>query len=89
MCKSIHVCVFIYIVDFLQVQWIDPSTFSFNVELAQLMSVGLDRIDFFDGVVVAHPMKKVFDSTHHRFSECVIRIDVDGVAIFRDRELTI
>ena len=52
------------------------------------MSVGLDGTDFLDGVVVAHPMKKVLNSTHYRPSECVIRIDVDGVAISGDRELT-
>ena len=81
-------CAFTYIVDFLQGQWTDPLTFPFDVELAQLMPVGLDGTDFLDGVVVAHPMKKVLDSTHHRPSECVIRIDVDGVAIPGDRELT-
>ncbi len=81
-------CAFNYIVDFLQGQRTDPSTFPFDVELAQLMPVGLDRTDFLDGVVVTHPMKKVLDSTHHRPFECVIGIDVDGVAISRDRGLT-
>ena len=52
------------------------------------MPVGLDRTDFLDGVVVTHPVKKVLDSTHHRPFECVIGIDVDGVAISRDRGLT-
>ena len=42
-------CAFNYIVDFLQDQRTDPSTFPFDVELAQLMPVGLDRTDFLDG----------------------------------------
>lgn len=80
-------CAFIYIVDFLQGQRTDSSTLSFDVELAQLMPVGLNRTDFLDGVVVTHPMKKVLDSINHRPFECVIGIDVDGVAIPRDRGL--
>ena len=74
-------CVFNYIVDFLQGQRTNPSTLPFDVELAQLMPVDLDRTDFLDGVVVTHPMKKVLDSTLHRPFECVIRIDVDGITI--------
>ncbi len=81
-------CAFTYVVDLLQGQRTDPSTLPFDVELAQLMPVGLDRTDFLDGVVVTHPMKKVLDSTLHRPFECVIGIDVDGVAIPRDRGLT-
>ena len=88
MYRSINVCAFIYIVDFLQGQRTDPSTLSFDVELAQLMSVGLDRTDFLDGIVVTHSMEKVLDSTLHRPFEGVIGIDVDGVAIPRDRGLT-
>ena len=87
-CRSINVCVFTYVVDLLQGQRTDSSTLSFNVELTQLMLVGLDRTDFLDEVVVIHSMKKVLDSTLHRPFECVIGIDVDGVAIPRDRELT-
>ena len=45
------------------------------------------RADFLDGVVATHPMKKVLDSTHHRPFECVIGIDVDDIAISRDRGL--
>ncbi len=52
------------------------------------MPVGLDRTDFLDGVVVTHPMKKVLDSTLYRPFKCVIGIDIDGVAIPRDRGLT-
>ena len=52
------------------------------------MSVGLDRTDFLDGVVVTYSMKKVLDSILHRPFEGVIGIDVDGVAISRDRGLT-
>ena len=81
-------CAFAYIVDFLQGQGTDPSTLPFDVELAQLMPVGLDRTDFLDGVVVTHPMEKVLDSTLHRPFEGVKGIDVDGVAIPRDRVLT-
>lgn len=87
MYKSINVCTFIYIVNFLQDQRTDPSTFSFNVELAQLMLISLDQIDFLDGVVVTHPMEKVFDSILHRPFKGVKGIDIDGVAIFRDRGL--
>ena len=82
-------CAFTYIVYFLQGQWTNPSTFPFNVELAQLMPVDLDETNFLDRVVVAHPMKKVLDSTHHRPSKCVVRIDVDDIAIPGDPELTI
>ena len=53
------------------------------------MPVGLNRTDFLDGVVVAHPIKKVLNSTYYRPSECVVRIDIDGIAIPRDRELII
>ena len=77
-------CAFNYIVDFLQGRRTDPSTLPFDVELAQLMPEGLNRADFLDGVVVTHPMKKVLDSTNHRPFECVIGIDIDGVAIPRD-----
>ena len=80
-------CASNYIVDFLQGQRTDPSTLPFDVELAQLMPLGLDRTDFLDGVVVTNPMKKVLDSTHYQHFECVIGIDFDGVAIPRDRGL--
>ena len=79
---------FTYIVDLLQGQRTDPSTLPFDVELAQLMPVGLNRADFLNGVVVTHPMKKILDSTLYRSFECVIGIDADGVAIPRDRGLT-
>ena len=49
------------------------------------MLIDLDRTDFLDGVVVTYSIKKVLDSTYHRSFECVIEIDVDDVAIFRDR----
>ena len=52
------------------------------------MSVGLDRIDFLDGVVVIYSIKKVLDSILYRPFEGVKGIDIDGVAIFRDRGLT-
>lgn len=70
-----------YIVDLLQGQRIDPSTLPPDVELAQLMPVGLDRADFLDGVLVAHPVKVVLDAALHCFRESVMGIDVDGVAI--------
>ncbi len=87
MYRSINVCAFTYIVDFFQGQGTDPSTLLFDVELAQLMPVGLDRTDFLDGVVVIYPIEKVLDSTLYRPFEGVKGIDVDGVAIPRDRGL--
>ena len=53
------------------------------------MLVDLNRTDFLDGVVVIHLIKKVLDSIYYRPFECVIGIDVDGVAISRDREFII
>ena len=52
------------------------------------MSVDLDRTNFLDEIVVIYSMKKVLDSTLHRPFESVIEIDVDDVAISRDRGLT-
>ena len=88
MCRSINVCAFIYIVDLLQGQRTDSSTLLLDVELAQLMPIGLDRTDFLDGVVVTHSMKKVLDSTLYRPFKRVIGIDVDSVVTSRDRGLT-
>lgn len=51
------------------------------------MLVGLDRTNFLDGVVVIYLMKKVLDSILYRPFKCVIEIDIDGVAISRDRGL--
>ena len=81
-------CAFIYIVDLLQGQRTDSSTLLLDVELAQLMPIGLDRTDFLDGVVVTHSMKKVLDSTLYRPFKRVIGIDVDSVVTSRDRGLT-
>ena len=53
------------------------------------MLIDFDETNFLDEVVVAYSIKKILDSTHYRSSECVIRIDVDDVAISEDRELTI
>ena len=52
------------------------------------MPIDLDRTNFLDGVVVTHPMKKVLDSTLHRLFEGVKGIDIDDIAIPRDRGLT-
>ena len=51
------------------------------------MPVGLNRTDFLDGVVVVYLIKKVLDSIYYQPSKYVIRIDINGIAISRDREL--
>ena len=81
-------CVFTYVVDLLQDQRTNSSILSFNVELTQLMLIGFDRTNFLDGVVIIYLIKKVLDSTLYRPFEYVIEIDVDDIAISRDRELT-
>lgn len=68
-------CAFIHFGNLFQGQRIDPSTFPFDVELAQLMPIGVNRTENFDIVVVIHPMKYNFDSTFHRPFECVKRMD--------------
>ncbi len=57
---------FTHIVDLLQGQRIDPSTFPSDVELAQLTLVSLDRAGFLDRVFDAHPVKVVLDAALHR-----------------------
>lgn len=45
------------------------------------MRVGLDRADFLDGELVAHPVKVILDAALHRLIQSVVGIDIDGVAI--------
>lgn len=52
------------------------------------MLINLDRIDFLNEIVITHSMKKVFNSIYHRSFKCVIKINIDDVAIFKDRDLT-
>ena len=71
----------------LQDQRTDPSTLLFNIKLTQLIPIGLDQTNFLNEVVITHPIKKVLDSTLYRPFEYIIEIDIDDIAIFRDREL--
>lgn len=50
------------------------------------MSVGFDRTDFLDRVIVTQSMKKVLNPALRRPLECVVGIDIDDLAI--PRELT-
>ena len=52
------------------------------------MLVDLDRTNFLNEVVITYSIKKVLDSTFYRPFESVIRIDIDDIAISRDRGLT-
>ena len=61
-CRNINVYVLIYIVDLFQNQRIDPSIFSFDVELIQLISIDFNRTDFLDGIIVIYSMKEILDS---------------------------
>lgn len=52
------------------------------------MLINFNRIDFFDEVIVIYLMKEVFDSIFYWSFECVIKIDIDDVAIFKNQGLT-
>jgi hypothetical protein len=70
-----------YLVDFFQYQRIDSSTLVFDVHLAELVPVRGDGADFPDGVLVAQPVKEVVDPPRGGFSERVVWVDVDQLAV--------
>ncbi len=61
-----------YLVDFFQYQRTNPSPLISNVHLTELVPVCGDRADFLDGILVAHPVRKVVDPTRGRLLKRVI-----------------
>jgi len=47
------------------------------------MLIDLDRINFLNKVIVTQLMKKILNSTLYKFLKCVVRIDINDLAIFK------
>lgn len=70
-----------YLVDLLQYQRTDPSTFVFDIHLTELVPVRGDGADFADGVLVAHPVEEVVDPARRRLLERIEWVDVHHLAV--------
>ena len=73
--------VVVYLVDLLQHQRTDPSTFVFDVHLAELVPIRGNRADFPDGILVAHPVKEIVDPFGGRLLKRVVWVDVYHLAV--------
>lgn len=65
-----------YLVDLLQYQRTDPSSFVFDVHLVELVLVRRDGADLPHGVLVAQSVKEVVDPTRGRLPKRTVRVDV-------------